>query len=1216
MKSPAISFQASPLHRGAYLTLLAILLLTLLSPTAKGSEDLTFFNKLYTDGLYDVAIGQMEALLTRNPRHSERNELVWLLGYSCRALERNGEALTWLDEFATVAPADSRACTALFDGAGCGAAAGELQRTGLVLDRLLREFGECEHHAAAVLLSARVKVALGEEAVALQLLGYLIDSTGDDELLGRALFERARLRGEHDPEAARADLEQLKASLPKHPLAGFAAMELAEQSAAQGREESAYDDLDWVLTNFDLAEILTRALRMRADLQIREGRYADAANSLTEFRTRFPGDGDLDLLSEEVDLLLSAALPQEALLRARLYWDRAGDTLIAWHLLGRAVEATGNRERALEAWTRVADLDPEGELGLAALQHLFELHLESSSEEDISGLSTLVNRLLERLPDVDERGRVLLRLGDKWVASGRPLAAERAWESLLDDYSSCAAVPAALFKLAGLREVQGSWREAEQLYNRLVREHGASARGMDARRSLENLRLYYRVDEHAAVGKLLDLFGSDMAEPERSLLVGEVIMNDLKDFPRAWEYFSELTNRNPTEQYLLLTGRAALRQKEKLLLAAGVNESAAIWRDRALQALETCLRSAAGETAAEAQYELTLLRLAELPSGPDRLPLYDGYLRTWGESRWAARLYFERGELYRGPGWSDRTAARRRATEDYQRVLTLEPESGESEIWRLRARLALGHLALEDERHEEASDHFRQIVAAAPTLYEGCEALFGLGEVAEMTRQFRAAQNHFRRYLELAPSSPRRARCLIHIGDACYFLGEWPQAREMYLAVGLAEPDSPLVDDAIYRLALTEEQTGNIAEYHTRLIWLLRNGSPRFMREAAWRLARAASAAGHDEDTLNYLEFLRDLGWDGRYAAEGGLLLGGIYLETGDGPTAVAHFDSLLARVTLGDARPEAELGRVRALLLAGRTDEATTAWEALASAAAVADEERAQVLLGFGRACIAGDEVPRAVEYFEACVNGFPGDDSAAWAHYELAMIEGRARRFTDACAGFDRLLELHPRSAAAREGAIKAAGILYSQGDFAGAGERYEHALTLHDDPPPELLYYSALALEKNMQAEPALARIRTLLARYPDDEHVPEAMMKVGFYLQALGQYERAILAYRNAELFQDREGKARLHFWMADCLESAGNIPEALAEFLRVTYLFSDQGLWGVTATLRAATLYERGGEVSQARQLYEKVIAGQGADSDFGKAANDGLRRLAVPGGQG
>jgi tetratricopeptide (TPR) repeat protein len=222
---------------------------------------------------------------------------------------------------------------------------------------------------------------------------------------------------------------------------------------------------------------------------------------------------------------------------------------------------------------------------------------------------------------------------------------------------------------------------------------------------------------------------------------------------------------------------------------------------------------------------------------------------------------------------------------------------------------------------------------------------------------------------------------------------------------------------------------------------------------------------------------------------------------------------------------------------------------------------------------------------------------------------MEARAGEHEAALLRFDSLRERYPDSPACLEGCVIAGDILYRLGRYEEAGRRYEAAMAMHDAPPADLLYHSALALEKNEDPAGALERVQILLARHPEDERVPEAMMKVGHLLQTLGQHDRAILAYRNAEIFQDREGRARLQFWIADCLESAGDPEGALSAFLKVGYLFGDQGLWAVTAMLRAASLCEEAGQLSQARQLYARVIADQGEDSDFARTAREALARL-------
>ncbi len=1176
-------------------------------------EDLRFFRRLHADGLHGVAVGQMEEFLTSHPAHADRAEIAWLLGRSHEALGQAAPMLRWLGEFAENLPADPRACEALHDAARAGARAGMLAEAELLADRLLRDYPDCPLHDAAILLAARIKRGRGDAAAALQMLSYLVDRAGEEELLGHALYERAAMKDELEPGSGRADLETLKASLPRHPLAGFAALQLAELDLAEAGENAALAELDWILDHFDEAELAARALELRARLHEEAGRPGEAAADLARLGTRHPERArELDSLPREVALLAEAGEGDESLKRALAYQAQVGETARSFALLGQALEADGESESAAEAWHRAAILDPAGPIGLQALERGFRLALAADDRE---ALAPAAGRWLARLDAADDRARLLLELGDRHARSGRVEAARRSWARVETDAAGTTLMPEALWRLARQAEDDGDWSRSAAQYDRLLEEFGASARGLEARRRRDSLDRYHRVDPEAAVEELLSLLEAErlgMGGPERDFRVGRVLLEELKDFERAADFFRILADeRNPGEgraAALLMEGRSALREAERRELV-GDGEGALPWRSRALAKLEAAREGDDAEVLVAAEYELALLQMAEQNSGPDRLPFLDAFLETHGEHPLSAHILYERGEVYRKTRWSDPRAALERAQADYERSVELDPTGD----WAHRARLGAGQAALTLEDDARAAAHFEHLVEEASGRHEGAEARFGLGRIEEKRKRFRRALNHYEGYLTTAPTSPLRPRCLIRIGDCHYFLRDWSSAEAAYVRVIAEHAQDALADDARYRLALTAEQKGDLPAARDHLDWLLNSGAARFRREAAWRLGRSAEEAGRTDEALAALRALRDLGWSGAHCAEGGLLLGGLLLERGAGAEARALYDSLLAHVDLGDERPRARAERVHALLLDGDHAAALAEWEALGAEAALPDELGARLLLAFGRERAAAGEKAAALSRFDTCIQRHPDSEAAPWALYESALLAARQQSFDAALAGFDQLVQRYPDSDAARAGAEKAGGIHFSRGEYEEASIRFEWAHERSREPSAALLYNSALALEKRGEPRDALDRVQRLLARHPEDERVPEAMMKVGYHLQALGQYERAVLAYRNAELFQDREGKARLHFWIGDCHQALGDRDAALAAFLKVGYLYGDQAMWGVTATLRAAALYEDSGDLRQARQLYEKVFANQGPDTDFGRSAAEALRRMDAGG---
>ena len=61
--------------------------------------------------------------------------------------------------------------------------------------------------------------------------------------------------------------------------------------------------------------------------------------------------------------------------------------------------------------------------------------------------------------------------------------------------------------------------------------------------------------------------------------------------------------------------------------------------------------------------------------------------------------------------------------------------------------------------------------------------------------------------------------------------------------------------------------------------------------------------------------------------------------------------------------------------------------------------------------------------------------------------------------------------------------------------------------------------------------------------------------------------------------------------------------------KIPFLYKDNGMWGNTAELEAAALYEKVGDTMNARKLYEKIIRADGTDGKFGKLASTRLKEI-------
>ncbi len=1204
------------------LAMAALLLASLPCVAGSETEDLLFFRRLVASGLAEPAVAQMETWLAAQPGHPERAEVAHLLGETSLALGRPAGALAGFGLFAELAPSDPRAAPGLLAAAAAGSRAGLFAESEPLSRRLLLDYPDFAARGEALLLGARLAAGRGETTLALALLDQLLAGGETGDLVGRALFERAQLRSAADPAAAHADLSALRRRQPEHPLAAFAALTLAEQALAAGDEAGALAELAWVLANFEEDELVGRALALRATLHEQAGRPAAAAADLAARRRRLPA-----LPAEfprEIGLLLAAGQNAEALALAHLEQSMVGPTPATVLRLAEAAAAAGDEAGALEALSRAAAADPAGALGLGARERRFDLLAGRAGADPAAATAALeaaARDLLARLGDPAARARLLVAQGDAAARWGQGEAARRAWEQAALEPAAGEPAAEALARLARAAERAGDGLRALALYNRLLAEQGASALAAEAARRRELLARYYPADREAALARLLAAMreqeraadAGEAAERAQALRVGQLLLEDFKDYPTAVEHFGRLAVQAAAgegrAQALLAVGRAARCEAERLALAGGPQGAApTAWRARARSELEACLAEAAPGPAAAARGELALLALGELPADADRLPALDALLAASPPGPDLAPYYYERAELRRtrpGAG-ADQLAL---GLADAERALALASAAAGSP-WAARAQLCAGRLALAMGDSAAAAGRFAALLAAGPGGAEAGEAHFELGRLEAGARHPQRALEHFEAFFREAPASPRRALGRLWQGDCQFRLGAWAAAAACYrqLLAGLPGEEGALADAARYRLALCAEREGDGDAAAAWLAQVLAGGDARLQREAAWRLGSAAAAAGRAEAAIELLGRLRG---PGARAVEGGLLRGRLLLAGRQGEAASAHYAALLAEVDLGAARASAEAASIQALLLAGRRQAAATAWAALAARPGLEPADAAAVLLAFGRERLAAGEDAAAERHFAQCLQEHPDTPAAVEARGERALL---AVRRGDVAAAEDDLTLLAaccPGSAAAARLAEQLAVELAGRGDWAGAAAHFETCLALTPESGPELLHDAAQAFAQTGRGEEALVCVERFLAGWPGDPRAAEARLQRGRLLQELGDAEGAILAYREAELYLlgDAESRARLGFWVGDCLEALGEGEAAIGAFLRVGTRFPAQGLWGLTALLRAAALHEAAGALAEARQLYMQVRAAAQAPTEIAESAEAGLARL-------
>ena len=96
-------------------------------------------------------------------------------------------------------------------------------------------------------------------------------------------------------------------------------------------------------------------------------------------------------------------------------------------------------------------------------------------------------------------------------------------------------------------------------------------------------------------------------------------------------------------------------------------------------------------------------------------------------------------------------------------------------------------------------------------------------------------------------------------------------------------------------------------------------------------------------------------------------------------------------------------------------------------------------------------------------------------------------------------------------------------------------------------------------------------------------------VGDALVIQQRCEEAKRAYESVLNGADRMLAAQAQLSLAKCYKNTEDLDTAVAEYLKMIYLYSEQKDMVEQATLSAADIYEQLGKLTEARNLYQKLV---------------------------
>jgi len=166
------------------------------------------------------------------------------------------------------------------------------------------------------------------------------------------------------------------------------------------------------------------------------------------------------------------------------------------------------------------------------------------------------------------------------------------------------------------------------------------------------------------------------------------------------------------------------------------------------------------------------------------------------------------------------------------------------------------------------------------------------------------------------------------------------------------------------------------------------------------------------------------------------------------------------------------------------------------------------------------------------------------------------------------------------------------WNAGDYQAAVTMYfvlvkEHP---HSTKADEALYWAGVTQFLYLgETEKGLQTLRLLLKRYPSRDRAPHAQWYIAqIYELGFSDYEHAIVEYRKASEYSNREVREKSLYGLAECLFRVGKIEEARNTWIRQVTMFPN-GPQSRLAYLRLGTAAFSKGDIEKAKVFYRKTL---------------------------
>ena len=135
-----------------------------------------------------------------------------------------------------------------------------------------------------------------------------------------------------------------------------------------------------------------------------------------------------------------------------------------------------------------------------------------------------------------------------------------------------------------------------------------------------------------------------------------------------------------------------------------------------------------------------------------------------------------------------------------------------------------------------------------------------------------------------------------------------------------------------------------------------------------------------------------------------------------------------------------------------------------------------------------------------------------------------------------------------------------------------------------------------------------LNSIIAEFKDTAYANITSKYLGDILKKEGEFSKAIEYYKKAIDSRRGDFNANIQYMIGQLYEAKGDIDDAIAEYMKVAYVYPDSTRIMVTSQMASARLFEKKTKWEDAEKIYKKISNMEVKESSYAKERLEWIRR--------